>query len=321
MTEQKQYRFGIDAGGTKVAYGLFDQEGTLIDREEHPSRRTDDGQAFADRMIGTVKEMAARNGLSGEQILGVGVGMPSYIIYDKGYIYLTSALENVKDFYLRDYMSEQLSLPVLLDNDSNIAALAEYRKGAGRGEKHRVYIAVSTGIGSGIIITGELFRGSYGFAGEAGHMIATPDDGLYCGCGNRGCFMSWASGQNVPRHARIRMEQGLDGGRKSLLEQTDPEKLSGVEILDACRKGDPLALELLDQMAKYIGVCVYNVYELLNIKTFVFGGGLTAFGDLLFDRVREVFDGYNHIKDFPVEFRFAELKKDFGIIGAAELLV
>ena len=313
---EKQYAVGVDVGGTKVAYGLFDLKGDLLDRREHPSDRDAEGPAFSDQIIRTVEDILSANGISREQVTGVGVCICSYVIFDKGYIYLTSALEKIQNFYMRDYLKDRLGLPVVLDNDANVAALAEHRKGAGQGAKHMVYMAVSTGIGSGIIINGELFRGSYGFAGETGHMLITPDEGVRCGCRNRGCFMSYASGRYIPNQAGIRLLKG----EESMLSSFTPEQIDGRRLLEACRDNDPMALSLLDQMAHYIAVCLYNIYEMLNINLYVFGGGLVAFGDLLFDKVRREFDRYNHI-DLPVEFRFAKLEKDFGIIGAAQLVL
>jgi len=309
----KKYIFGIDAGGTKVAYGLFDLEGKLLDRFQHPTAIEADGPAFCDEVIVTVKEILAKHAASLEEVKGIGICMPSYIEFEKGYIHMTSAMVNIKEFAMRDYLQERLGVPVVLDNDSNVAALAELRQGAGRGCKHMVYVAVSTGIGSGIIINGELFRGSHGWAGESGHMIDTVDGGILCGCGNRGCFMSQISGRNMPKRLAIRLLEG----NESVLQ--DEEELNGEALLRAYHAGDAVAIAEVDHMAKHLAVCVYNIYQLLNIDVFVFGGGLTHFGDALFGRMREYFDEFDHIK-FPVDFRFAELKKDFGIIGSAELI-
>ncbi len=310
---EKKYIFGIDAGGTKVAYGLFDRAGELLDRYQHPTDIEADGPAFSDQVIATIKEILEKNHASLEEVYGIGICMPSYIRFETGYIHMTSAMVNIQDFGMRDYMEERLGVKVILDNDSNVAALAEHRRGAGRDCKDMVYMAVSTGIGSGIIINRDVFRGSYGWAGESGHMLDTPDDGIMCGCGNYGCFMSQVSGRNLPKRLAIRMLKG----KESLLSQA--EELNGEALLKAYEAGDELAREEIEHMAHHLAVCVYNVYQLLNINVFVFGGGLTNFGDILFGRVREEFDRYDHIK-MPVEFRFAELKKDFGIIGAAELL-
>ena len=306
------YRIGVDVGGTKVAYGLFDENNCLIDRYQHSTPIDADGPALSDLLIESVRGILDRNALRKEEVQGAGICMPSYILYDEGYVYMTSSIVNVRDFAMKDYLVKRLDLPVVLDNDSNAAALAEHRYGAGRGSKHMIYMSASTGIGSGLILNGQLFRGSYGWAGESGHMLITPDQGVECGCQNRGCFMSWASGRYIPQQIRR-----LAGGRPTVMDLGDG--LDCVALHEACKAGDALALEALDQTAHYIAVCLFNIYQLLNVNLYVFGGGLTHFGSMLFDRVREAFDRYNHVP-MPVEFRFAELRQDFGIIGAAELV-
>lgn len=309
---RETYRIGIDAGGTKVAYGLFDGCGTLLDRMQHPTDAQADGPSFSDRLIEGIHALAQKNGVAVDMLEGIGIAMPSFILYEEGRILMTSAMPRIKDFPMREYLSKRLPVRVVLDNDSNAAALAEYRHGAGRGSKHMVYVAVGTGLGSGIIINGKLFQGSYGWAGECGHMLATPDEGILCGCENRGCFMSYASGRYMHEHLRLRLENGeqsiLAGG-----------PLNGEYVLAAYYKGDKLAIEIVEQMAHYIAVCIFNVYQMLNINTFVFGGGLVCFGDALFSRVRKEFDTYNHIP-LPVYFKTAELQQNFGIIGAAEFI-
>ena len=307
-----KYRIGIDTGGTKVAYGLFDKENRLLDRFQQPTPIDADGPAFCDMVLDSLRAMLERNGLTTAELEGVGICMPSFILFDQGYVCMTSSIENIRDFPMRDYLARRLDARVALDNDSNAAALAEHRFGAGRGSRNMVYMALSTGIGSGLILNGQLFRGSYGWAGECGHMLITPDQGELCGCRNRGCFMSWASGRHLP--AQIRKKSA---GRRTAMDLGS--ELNGTELCRACGAGDPLALEVLDQTARYIGICAFNIYQLLNVNLYVFGGGLANFGPLLFDRVRAEFDRLNHIPQ-PVDFRFAQLKQDFGIIGAAELL-
>ncbi|MBQ8075946.1 MAG: ROK family protein [Oscillospiraceae bacterium] len=308
----RAYRIGIDVGGTKIAYGLFDEKNELIDQLREPTDAEIDGPSLADQILKQIEVLLERNQLEQKDLKGIGICMPSFILFDEGYICMTSAMTNVRDFAMREYMARRLSVPIVLDNDSNCAALAEYRFGAGRGSRHMIYMAASTGIGSGLILNGEVFRGSYGWAGESGHMLITPDEGILCGCRNQGCFMSWAGGRYIPERVR----QKADSFNTCMDLSRD---IDGVALLQACREEDPLALAVLDQMAHYLAVCVFNVYQMLNVNLFVFGGGLTHFGPLLFDRVRTEFDRYNHIPQL-VEFRFAELKQDFGMIGAAELV-
>lgn len=304
---------GIDVGGTKVAYGLFDRQGKLLDRIQHPTDMDCDGPTLCDLMIENVRTLVKKNGLGLGQLDGIGICIPSYLLFDEGVVCMTTAITGMRDFPMRDYIESRLPVHVVLDNDSNAAALAEYRHGAGRGSRHMVYMATSTGVGSGIIIDGRLFRGSYGWAGECGHMLATPDEGVLCGCQNNGCFMSYVGGRFVPQHVLNGLEAGVDSSL-SCCDDLDCE-----DILKAYQAGDLLAVKTVESMAHWLAVCVYNVYQMLNINLFVFGGGLVHFGDALYKRMREEFDRYDHLR-YPVEFRFAELCGDCGIVGAAELV-
>ena len=231
------YRIGVDAGGTKVAYGLFDENDRLVARRQHPTPIEADGPAFADLVIENTRALLDETGVDASRISGMGICMPSFILYEKGYVFMTSAMVNIRDFAMRDYMAERLPIPVVLDNDSNCAALAEYRFGAGRGSRDMIYMAASTGVGSGLILDGKIFRGSYGWAGESGHMLITPDSGVECGCRNSGCFMSWASGRYIPHQIRRKA-----AGRKTSLDLNG--ELDGRALLRACEEGDELALEL-----------------------------------------------------------------------------
>ena len=306
------YVIGIDAGGTKVAYGLFNPAGERIDRAQHPTDVCATGESFCDTLVENIQAMLARNNMHDSDLDGIGIAMPSFILFDEGYVLMTSSITGIKDFPMRNYLQKRLNTNIVLDNDSNAAALAEYRNGAGRGSRHLVYITAGTGLGSGIIIDGRLFRGSYGAAGECGHMLATPDEGLMCGCENRGCFMSYASGRAMS--ARVR-------GQMTYCNTTilTPETADGEHVLAAYHQNDRLAIETIETIAHYLAVCAFNIYQMLNINRFVFGGGLTNFGDVLFDRVKAEFDRYNHIP-LPVEFKLAELGCDIGLIGAAEFV-
>jgi len=309
---EERYVVGIDAGGTKVAYGLFDSFGSIIDRREHPTDSDADGPTFCDTLIKNVTAILDKNRLTFDEISGIGLGVPSFLLYEEGKALITSAITGINDFPLRSYLQDKMQTTIVLDNDANAAALAEYRHGAGRGARHMVYITIGTGLGSGIIIDGKLFHGSYGWAGECGHMLATTNKGLMCGCENTGCYMSYVSGKFFSEHVRI----GINRGIKTTL---NPHTVNGEVLKEACINGDILANEILAQTAHYLAICLFNIYQVLNINTFVFGGGLVTFGDMLFDKVRTEFDRYNHIP-LPVYFKMAELKRDFGIIGAAELI-
>jgi len=305
-----KYIIGIDVGGTKIAYGLFSEQNKLLDRLEHSTDFNADGPSFSGTLINNVNSIMSVNSLTFDQLTGIGVGMPSFIDYDSGHIFMTSAIPRIKDFNMREYLEKHLPAKIVLDNDANVAALAEHKHGEGRGTHHMIYVVIGTGFGGGIVIDGKVFRGSYGAAGEFGHALATPNEGLMCGCENKGCFMSHVSGKNLSERIKVESETGV----KSVLT---PETADGRLLSEAYKSGDALAHRLVERMAHYAAVCIYNLYQTLNIDTYVFGGGLSNLGDALLGRVRSEFDKLNHIS-FPVHFKPAELQGDIGIIGAAE---
>ncbi|MDR2571713.1 MAG: ROK family protein [Oscillospiraceae bacterium] len=316
----EKYIIGIDAGGTKIAYGLFDSEGKIIDKTTHPTNTDVDGFEFSDTLTKNINEILEKNNLTFEQLDGIGIGIPSFINRETGYIYMTSAIPRIKDFQMREYIQAQLPTRIVLDNDANAAALAEFRHGAGRGTRHMIYMVVGTGLGCGIIINNEVFSGSYGAAGECGHMLATPNEGLMCGCENKGCFMSYVAGKHLPERVKQKLKNSKNSSTKSSEKSIlITETANGETLLNAYKKNDPLAKKMIDEMAHYLALCVFNVYQMLNIDTYIFGGGLTAMGDVLFNKMREEFDKLYHIP-FPVHFKMAQLKENIGIIGAAEMI-
>ena len=169
---------GVDVGGTKTALGLFDTNKRLLIERRGVSDPNLGPEAFFDGLIREIHALLSEAGASLDQVRGLGLGMPSFILFERGHIVKTTNLVKLRDFPARSYLTDRLGIPVVMDNDSHAAALAEYRLGAGKGHENMVYCAVSTGIASGFIIHGKLFRGSYGWAGETGHMIITPDQGI-----------------------------------------------------------------------------------------------------------------------------------------------
>ena len=315
----KQYAIGIDVGGTKTAFGLFNGDKKLIGTHRMLSDPSLSSEDFFDKMVENINYLLKSNNLSLENLRGIGIGMPSYVLFEEGKIMMTANLTKIENFPATEYLQNKLgnNIRIVIDNDGHTGALAEHRQGAGRGFHHMLYCPVSTGISSGIIINDELFRGSYGWSGESGHMIVNPDEGIMCGCKNKGCLMSYCSGAMIVKH----ILQQIENGKKTCMVELagGKENITAEHIKKGYEMNDQLAIWAVEQMGKYLGIWLYNLYSTLNINCFVFGGGLVNFGDILFNRVRQSFDSYNHNKT-PVYFKFAELGDDFGIIGAAELL-
>ena len=314
----EQYTIGIDVGGTKTAYGVFDRQKNLIRRLTHKSEADCSPEAFFDLIAANVRELLSDSDLAMKDLLGIGLGMPSFILYDEGYIIKTSNLTRIKNFPARSYLSEKLEgVQVILDNDARAAGMAECRYGAGRGFENMFFCPLSSGISSSLFIGGRPFRGSYGWAGESGHMIATPGEGLLCGCGNRGCYMSWCSGAMIVQHIR----NWIAAGEKTLMTEMAgaSENIDSIILERAYDSGDPMAVKALNQMIHWLGVWFFNLYVTFNVNCFVLGGGLVNMGEKLLGPIRLAFDNYNH-DERPVHFKIAECGENCGILGAAELV-
>ena len=313
-----KYAIGIDVGGTKTAYGVFNEDRYLIKSFQQPSSPELSAEDFFDNITTTINGLCEGQNISSNELYGVGIGMPSFINFEEGFIIKTVNLTNIKNFPAKNYLERKLgNVKVVLDNDSHTGALAEHRQGAGRGFHNMLYCPVSTGISSGMIIDGKLFHGSYGWSGESGHMIVTPGEGIECGCGNIGCLMSWCSGSMISKHVQNWIKDGQETIITSLVDT--PEEITTIHIGEAFHQNDAMAIRAVEQMVKYLAVWTFNLYVTLNINCFVFGGGLLKMKISLLERVRKVFDDYNR-NDMPVYFKTAELGDEMGVIGAAELL-
>lgn len=315
-----QYTIGVDVGGTKTAYGLFGPGQSLVGRMEIPTRLHGTCEQIADAVLDGIRAVVGQHRLALTDLDGVGLAFPSYIDYEAGRILCTTNITDLHGFDARDYFQAKLGVRVALDNDCHVAAIAEHRLGAGRGYRHMLFCAVSTGLSSAMIINGRLFRGSYGAAGETGHMLITPENGVLCGCGHAGCFMSHISGSMIVQHIRSWLEAGQSSAMLAMANG-DPTAIDCRIMRTAALDGDALALRALEHMAFYLGVWTYNLYQALNINCYVFGGGLTGLGDLLFGPARAHFDRLNLTQpDQSVHWKLAELEGDAGIIGAELLL-
>jgi glucokinase len=268
-----------------------------------------------------VDELLRENNVTFESVDGVGIGMPSFIHFDKGFVIKTASIPQIHDFSLRDYFREKWGdrVRIIIDNDGNTGALAEFRNGAGRGFEHMVFCLVSTGIGSSFIINKSLFRGTYGWAGESGHTLIKPYDpaDIVCGCGNTSCLNSACSGKMIVNYIRKWIADGDETMMSELAGHV--ESINTEHLNRAYEMGDEMAVRAVEQMAQYMAIWLYNLYITLNINCFVFSGGLLAMGDKLFKRVKQLFEQYNK-SDYPVYFYNTELGADTGIIGAMELL-
>src|SRR4051794_798221 len=274
---------GVDIGGTKVAAGVVDEDGNILDRwlEPTPSHGP---RAVEDAIVRAVERLRQRH-----RVEVVGIGAAGWVDNDQAVVKFSPHLA-WRSEPLKARLSGRIELPLIVDNDANAAAWAEYRFGAGRGSSVMVCLTLGTGIGGGLVIGGRLFRGSYGMAGEWGHMISVPN-GHWCECGNRGCWEQYASGNALVREARARVVAGGPEGealRASL--GVAPEAVSGPHVTAAAMAGDPVARALLADVGTWLGLGIADVVAGLDPEVVVIGGGVSAAGELLVRPAREAFE-------------------------------
>jgi glucokinase len=270
-------------------------------------------------IVETCIEVLAQAGLEPEDVIGVGVGFAGHTNGATGRVLASSNLPDWDDYPLRDVLHERLRMPVVLENDANCAAWAEYLFGAGRGSRRMCYVTFSTGTGSGIVLDGKLYAGATGTAGEIGHTIVDPG-GPLCGCGKRGCVMSYASGIGISRMVRER----LAGGEDTVLRETcgpSPERVPGEVVAAAAQNGDRVAIEVLQTAGSYLGIGLSTIMELLNPDRIVIGGGLTHIGPLVMDPcIRTLDENIQPSLVGSAELVPSQLGDDAGLIGAGALV-
>jgi glucokinase len=311
---------GVDMGGTNIRTGLFTPQGRLQNKSIKIHYGNLPPQKVIDLVISEVNNILKKEGLDLFNISGMGVGFPGHVDFKRGIALTTSNLPQWDDIPLRDILEDRLKISVYLDNDANLAALAEHLFGAGKGTKNMIYLTVSSGIGAGLIINGKIYRGNRGTAGEIGH--TTLDiNGPVCTCGKRGCLMAMASGIGIANIAK----EDVRKGKKTLIRdlvQNDISKITAKVIAEAAFRGDELAESLIEQAARYLGIGLANLIEIFDPEMIVVGGGLSKIKEKFLELVKEI-----AIQRVPKQLRdsvnieASRLASDAGIIGAASLVI
>jgi glucokinase len=305
---------GVDIGGTKVAAGVVDDQGRVIDSTRRPTPGSD--VARTEEVIAeVVRELSARH-----QVSAVGIGAAGWIANDLATVLFSPHLA-WRDEPLRDALAEAIGVPVVVENDANAAAWAEYRYGAARGAQVAVMVTMGTGIGGGLVIGGVLYRGAYGVGCEYGHMSVVPD-GRRCACGNRGCWEMYASGRALARDARELADVSPVGAHRLMtLAGGDLNQLTGPLVTQAAREGDPAAVEIYTAMGRWLGRGLANLAAVLDPTVFVIGGGVSEAGDLLLGPARQAFGESLTGRGFrpAADILLAELGPQAGLVGAADL--
>lgn len=301
----------IDIGGTKLAAGIVDAAGSILARGEVPTVAAEGPERVLDRIVRLAEGVKAVPRVSAGAIRRIGIGCAGPVDRQAGLILNPPNLPGWVCVPLVEHIERALGLPAVLENDANAAALGEFRYGAGKGANSLVYLTVSTGIGSGIILDGKIWHGVKDGAGEVGHMTLLPD-GPICGCGSRGCLEALASGPSIARRAR----EALATERPSRLREAGD--FTAADVVRLAREGDALAAEVWEETVRYLGLGVAAIVTILAPERVVIGGGVTQAGDLLFEGLRrEVRRRVKLVAVESVAILPAALGPDVGILGAA----
>jgi glucokinase len=305
---------GIDIGGTKVAAGVVDERGRVLARARRDTPSRDAGLVEA-TIIAVVEELRATH-----DVVAVGIGAAGFVDAARARVRFAPHLA-WRNEPLRDAVTATLGLPVVVENDANAAAWAEWRFGAAQDEDHLVMVTLGTGIGGGIVEDGRVQRGRYGMAGEFGHMVVVPD-GHRCECGNRGCLEQYASGNVLGREARELARAGSPVA-VGLMERVrgDVDALIGPVVTEAAREGDACAVELFEDVGRWLGIGLANLAAALDPGLFVIGGGVSDAGELLLGPAREAFRRTLTGRGYRPEARIlrASFGPEAGLVGAADL--
>ncbi|MDK2808309.1 MAG: glucokinase [Clostridiales bacterium] len=304
----------VDLGGTSVKMGFFSQKGELLDKWEIPTRKEEAGShILPDIATSILKELSLR-GIEKEAVIGIGIGVPGPVVLEK------EVLQCVNLGWGHVAVAEELikltGIPIVkVANDANVAALGEMWMGGGKGFMSIVMVTLGTGVGGGIIINGEILSGSNGAAGEIGHITINLEEADACNCGKKGCLEQYASATGIVKEAK-----------RALLASDEPSSLrsfsslSAKSIFDEAKAGDSLALKMVDQLAKNLGIALAHVAHTVDPEAFVIGGGVSKAGNILTKNIETYYNTYSMDALKNKTFTLATLGNDAGIYGSAKLI-
>ena len=304
---------GVDLGGTKVLVGVVGEGPKVL----YQDRASSAGQS-QEELLETLEREVSKAIEAHPGVAAVGLGIPCTIDRERG-VAITAVNLPIRNFPIRDHMRERLGVPVFVDNDANVAALAEHRFGAAKGTRDAVMLTIGTGIGGGVIIDGDVYRGATGAASEPGHMVID-FAGPRCqgNCPNNGCLETFASGTALAREGRASAEGRPDSALGQVL--ADGGEIDGKAVTDAANGGDEAALEVIEEAGRRLGAGLTGLANIFEPEVFVIGGGVgKAIGEVMVGPAREELRrrALPPMNEVPV--KMAKLGPEAGMVGAAEM--
>lgn len=308
------YSIGVDLGGTNLRAAAITSSGEILDKISGATNLDAGRDAVLQDIVDNIVRLRQRHGSSG--FAGAGLGVAGFIRIREGIVVGSNNMPALEGVRVRDEIENRLGAKVILENDANAAALGEFICGAGRDVRDMVLLTLGTGIGSGIILDGNILHGAHEIGGELGHMIVDPQ-GEPCDCGQQGCLEACCSAKYLVRAATRKIRQ--DGVASSLRAALDDgRRLGAKEIQSAAEAGDELAAELWDRAARFLALGCVNVCRLFDPEQIVFTGGMARAGGALLDPVRAHFSKLHwRLTEPRTEIVLSSLGADAGVIGAA----
>lgn len=315
-TADMRYAVGIDFGGTSVKMALINERGQIKARRKFVTKDVKGPAGWLDRVAKEVDELKAGEA-AGKVISGVGVGVPGFVDYERGFIHDLTNVPGWTGVHLGTLLEERLKMRARIDNDVNAMALGECTFGAGRTYQHAVFVTLGTGVGGGLLINNKLYRGAHSMAGEIGH-VSIDRNGMKSSTGFGG-VEQYVGNSRIVAHIVAQLESG----RTSLMDELvkgDRSQLSPKVLKDAADQGDVLALEILDYVTDCLATAFASITYVLQPQAFIVGGGVAEEAKLLFQLLRKNLDKRlsPHFAKL-IEIKPAELSSDAGVIGCATL--
>ena len=322
----KTHLVGIDIGGTKLATVVANSTGQILSKVRKPTLAEKGPRYALELLFDMVRETVELASLEQQSISSIGVSCGGPLDTKTGIVYSPPNLPGWDALPLKAQLESEFQIPVTIENDANASALAEYRFGGGRGYNALLYMTMSTGIGGGIVIDGQIYRGANDSAGEVGHQILLPD-GPQCGCGKRGCLEALCSGPAIARRTQAAIRAQRTDKKNSAttllnLANNRIENVKSEHLLTAARAGDAFALQLVEETAYYMGWGIANLVNILNPDIVLLGTIAIAAGDLLLNPIRKTVSEFAMTRPAEVvKIEPAQLGETLGDLAAIALVV
>jgi len=311
-----KFYYGIDIGGTTVKMGLFDEEGSILEKWEIDTRKEESGKYILSDIADAIDKKNTEKNIDKTQVLGIGMGVPGPITEDGRVLKCANLGWGI--FSVADEVRKLTGVEnVKVGNDANVAALGEQWKGGGRGFDSIVMVTLGTGVGGGVVINGKILTGSNGAAGEIGHLTVNPFETRTCGCGKKGCLEQYSSATGI---TRMSAEKLAESDEPSSLREYDIP-ITGLQLFKAYKENDKLACEIVDTFSTYLGLGLSHVAAVVDPQAFVIGGGVSKNGQIVADVIKEKYEQDVMFALKGKEFRLAELGNDAGMYGAVRMVL